>query len=213
MAELEQTNVEPVATPAAEPDAPVDDFDELLRQFTDGTAQPEQSVEQSALDQAALERERAVAENLPAYTENLQLDSRRQELRAYEQQLAAERDQKDTAAAVATIRGSLDTEKFDDVLVQSWLISQANQNPAIYQAFLDRGANPKAFQKIVDRLASDFQSKYGRGISEEATADHALIAQAVRTGAAQRGPEPAPDVGRMDDREFAEYKRSLGIYG
>src|SRR5689334_10771285 len=79
---------------AAEPDA----IDALLREYEEGTKAPEQQSDPD-LKAAELERQRVFNENLAAHTEGLQIDARKAELQTAAQQLQAEYDQRDAAAA------------------------------------------------------------------------------------------------------------------
>ncbi len=184
-------------------DAPVadTDIDALLAEFEAGT-QPQQTEQ---ISETAAERDRAFAANLNAITEGLQLDSRRQELQSYEQQLALERDQKDAAAAFETIRGNLPSEMFDDRMLDAWVNSRAASDLAIQQAWQNRVADPRTYERTLNKLAIEFGEKFRR-YEPESEVDHAAIAQAVRGAGGKTPPEPPPRFDRMSDSELARWK-------
>ncbi len=184
-------------------DAPVadTDIDALLAEFEAGT-QPQQTEQ---ISETAAERDRAFAANLNAITEGLQLDSRRQELQSYEQQLALERDQKDAAAAFETIRGNLPSEMFDDRMLDAWVNSRAASDLAIQQAWQNRLVDPRTYERTLNKLAIEFGEKFRR-YEPESEVDHAAIAQAVRGAGGKTPPEPPPRFDRMSDAEFAQWK-------
>ncbi len=199
MAEQDLTDTTDTAVDAPA-DAPVDDIDALLAEFEAGTTQPQQTVSESAA-----ERDLAIAENIRAHTEGLQLDSRRQELHAYEQQLALERDQKDAIAAFETIRGNLPAEMFDDRMLDAWVNSRAASDLAIQQAWQNRLADPRTYERTLSKLAIEFGEKFRR-YEPESEVDHAAIAQAVRGAGGKTPPEPPPRFDRMTDAELAQWK-------
>ncbi len=202
MAETE-TNVQPeVANVGGAPAAEPDPIDALLAEFEAGTAQ-QQPVEQ--VSETAAERDRAIAAHMNAYTEGLQLDSRRQELRAYEQQLALERDQKDAFAAFETIRGNLPAEMFDDRMLDAWVNSRAASDPAIQQAWQNRVSDPRTYERTLNKLAIEFGEKFRR-YEPESEVDHAAIAAAVRHQGGKVPAEPPPRFDRMSDAELAQWK-------
>ncbi len=175
------------------PGAGTDDLDALLAEFDEGT-KGDQPSDQSDPDLKAAELERIAAfnANLNAHTEGLQIDARRAELQSYEQALQLEVDRKDALAAFAEIRGDLPAELFDD--------------PAIRQAWENRATDPKSYQKVVSKLASEFGEKF-RHYQSESEIDHAAVAQAVRDSGGKIPAEPPPNFGRMTDREFRQYTR------
>lgn len=190
-------------TPAAAPATDDLDLDKLLAEFDSGTAKP--AEQPHSVDQN--ERERAVAAHLNASIENLQLDSRRAELQSYERQLAFERDQKDAAVAFETIRGNLPADLFSNEMLDSWITGQAVRDPAIQAAWQNRAADPKAYQRTLNKLASEFGEKFRR-FQPEAEVDHAAVAQAVRDSGGKIPAEAPPDFGRMSDAEIHAWKRA-----
>lgn len=189
------TDAAPVADTPTE-----DDLDALLREFDEGTA----ATNPQPIDQA--ERDRVFNDNLRAHTESLQIDARKAELQQAEQQLRAEYDQRDAAAAFAEIRGSLSPELFDDAMIDSWITSQAVRDRSIHQAWLNRGADRKTYERILNKLAGEFADKFRR-YQPEAEVDRAAVAQAVRGQGGKVPAEPPPNFARMSDAELAAWKR------
>ena len=112
--------------------------------------------------------------------------------------------QEDVSKAVSNIFRDVE---WDDDMKQAWLISKANKNPAIEKAFDNRFADPGTWQKFEKALAKEadkYRSK--TKVDEEATADHAAVAQAVRGASSTRGTaEPPPDLSKMSDAELRKY--------
>ena len=191
-------------TPASETD-----LDQLLAEFEAGTTKaPEQSVPDFQAE-AAAERERAVAENLRAHTEALQLDSKRQELEQAQEYLRAQEDARDEIEAFRAIRGELDVTDED---LQGFIVARVLKDAAINQAWQNRREDRAAYNRMVARLNGDLQlhveQQRQRFLSKEAAADHAAVAMAVRDSSAKRPPEPPPDFGRMSEAELHAWKRS-----
>lgn len=112
----------------------------------------------------------------------------------------------DMDKTIKNVRGDLDAEFFDDTFVESWIDAQARQDPRLHQAWLNRQANPKQFQKVVETLGRNFSKKYGKLPDKGATEDREAVSNAVR-GASTRAPEgQAPDFSRMSNNEFAAAK-------
>jgi hypothetical protein len=204
MAETEQiTETADVPAPEADaPAAPADELDQLLAEFDQGTAQPEQSVNPAA----ANERERAVAENLRAITEGYAIDARRQQLQTEAQALQMEIDRKDALSAFAEIRGGLPPELFDDATVDAWVSARGASDPAIQAAWQNRAADPRTYQRTLNKLASEFGEKFRR-YEPESEVDHAAVALAVKNSGGRAPPEPPPNLGRMSDSEYRQHVR------
>lgn len=210
------TNIEPETAdiPVADTPAADSDIDALLREFEEGTSRPQ--PEQPQFDPAAeaqRQASEALRDHFVAQRDKMQLDQRQAELNVAQQQIMLEQHRRDLAEAIKEVRGDLPGDFFDDQFVTTWLDARANSDPRLQEMWLQRGENPRAIKAALNRLAGEFQTKFRRLPDPVATVDHEAVAQAVRGAGGKAPPEPAPDVGKMDDREFAEYKRSLGIYG
>ena len=112
----------------------------------------------------------------------------------------------DMDKTIKSVRGDLDPEHFDDEFVEAWMDAQARRDPRLSNAWRDRRANPKGFQKVVDGLGRTFAKKYGKMPDKGATEDRDAVTAAVR-GASTRAPEgKAPDLGKMTEGEFQAWK-------
>ncbi len=199
---------EPMTEAAPEPadtavDAPVadTDIDALLAEFEAGTqVQPPEQI-----GETAAERDRAIAAHMNAYTEGLQIDARRAELRAHEQALQMEIDRKDAFAAFAEIRGNLPADLFDDGMIDAWVNAHGASDPAIRSAWENRVADPRTYQRVLNKLSAEFGERFRKYQSEDEI-DRAAIAQAVRGAGGKVPAEPPPRFDRMSDAELAQWK-------
>jgi hypothetical protein len=183
-----------------------DELDALLKEFTEGTQGNNQPADQSTNQNV---RDQAFAENLNAITEGYAIDARRDELRAAEQRLLLEQHQRDLGDAVQEVRSGLDKNLFSDGFIQTWLDSKANSDPRLQELWLQRAENPRAMKSALNKLAAEFHETYGKvsKVDEEATVDHAAVAQAVRLSGAKIPPSPPPNLGRMSNAEFRQHVR------
>lgn len=112
----------------------------------------------------------------------------------------------DMNETIKKVRGELDSTLFDDTLVEAWLDAQARADSRLSNAWVNRHANPKAFEKVVEGLGRTFVKKYGNLPDKAATEDRAVVTAAVR-GASTKAPEgAAPDFSKMSDAEFQKAK-------
>lgn len=118
----------------------------------------------------------------------------------------------DMQKTIATVRGELDPETFDEPLVEAWIDAQARQDPRLKTAWVNRHASPKQFERVVQGLARNFAKKFSRLPDRNATEDRAAVTAAVR-GASTKAPEgKAPDFKEMSDAEFNEsVKKEYGF--
>jgi len=188
------------AAPASDPF----DLDSLLAEFDQATTQ--QQTQGDQVDQNV--RDQAFAENLRAHTENLQLDSKRQELEQAQESLRAQEDAYDEAEALRAIRGDLDVIDED---VQGFIAGRVLKDPAINQVWQNRREDRAAYNRMVARLHGDLQQheeqRRQKILSREATADAEAIAQAVRGQGGRVLAEPPPNLGRMSNAEFRQHVR------
>ncbi len=197
----EQTAVDATTTPAvpgvtAGQDArnDGDDVDALLNQFKTAVPTETPTPQPKPEPKAA-----------PAATP-LQTDPAVAEVREY---LRAQ----DMGKAVSAVRGDLDSERFDDRIVESWLNVRAREDERIANAWLQRHSNPNGFKKVLATLGREFQKQYGSSPDKQATEDREAVTAAVR-GASTRAPEgKAPDYSGMNNAEFREqHKKDFGYY-
>ena len=192
---MENTDTAPDAAPQT------DALEDLLAEYDAGTQAPKPAFEP---DQAARQASEALRDHMLAQRESLQLDQRSAELRAHEQALQQEYDQRDAAAAFSEIRGSLSPEMFDDAMIDSWIAAQAARDPTIGQVWQNRAVDPKAYQRTLARLAGEFGEKFRR-FQTESEVDYAAVAQAVRGQGGKAPAEPPPNLSRMGDAEFRQH--------
>lgn len=173
---------------AGAPDARVqtDDLDTLLNEFDTSSQQTSQSAQQTQPGQTGS------GDDLKALTDQAKA------VIEQHHQVTFRRDMNET---LRKVRGSLDPEFFDDKFVEAWIDAQAREDPRLQQAWTQRHANQKQFEKVVEGLGRNFAKKYGKLPDKAATEDRAAVTAAVR-GASTQAPEPASlDVSRMSDGE------------
>lgn len=118
------------------------------------------------------------------------------------------RDMKQT---VADVRGDLDPNIFDEPLVQAWIDVQAQNDPRLAQAWVNRHAEPKKFEAVKAALGKNFAKKFSKMPDKQVTEDREIVAAAVR-GASTRAPEAkAPNYAALSDNDFqAEKDKAFG---
>ena len=201
-AQTTQTAVDTTKTPA-EPGVAADgartdgdDLDELLSKFDSDTTRP--------TPEPAKPEPTGEASDLKAVLD---------EVRELRTERNKETFRKDMDAMTKTVRGNLDPEFFDDTFMEAWIDKQARDDPRLLQAFGNRHANPKQFQKVVETLGRSFNKRYSKLPDRQATEDREAVTAAVR-GASTKAPEgKAPDYSGMNNAEFREaHKRDFGYY-
>lgn len=148
-----------------------------------------------------------------ADTANPDLRALADEVKGLRTERQQETFRRDMDAMTKNVRGDLDPEFFDDSFMEAWIDKQARDDPRLLQAFANRHANPKQFQKVVDTLGRSFNKRYSKLPDKSATEDREAVTAAVR-GASTRAPEgKAPDYGKMSNQEFREaHKKEHGYY-
>lgn len=185
----------PAQPGAAGPDArdEGDDLDKLLAEYGESQKSPPAQPEP-----------KAGTGDLQALLEPI-----KGELNEYRQH----RFRQDMDKTLHSVRGDLDSAYFDDTFVESWIDAEARKNPGLGQAWANRHAEPKKFEKVVDALGRSFAKKYGTLPDRSATADRAAVTAAVR-GASTKVPEVRPpDFTGMNNNEYREeHKKLYGYY-
>jgi len=119
------------------------------------------------------------------------------------------RYRQDMDKTVADIRGDLDPEFADNDFVEAWLDAQARKDQRLAQAWVNRNANPKQFDKVKAELGRALKAKFSKLPDRQATDDRAAVTAAVR-GASNRAPEnKAPDFSKLSDNDFQKEKDKL----
>lgn len=165
-----------------------DDLDSLLSQF-DATATPKTEPK------PAPEQAKGAAQIDP--------DKIAEQVRA---SIDAEtRLKADITSTVKTIRGELDPEVFDDAFVESWLDTQARNDPRLAQAWRDRHAKPAEFRRVAEQLGKKLAGKFSKLPDKSATEDREAVTEAIVRGSQQTAPERKPaDFSKQNNREFAD---------
>jgi hypothetical protein len=175
-----------------------DDLDTLLSEFDEGANKT------SAAAQTQPE---------PKTVTDNDLKQTYEQMRAFVGEAQGLRFRQDMDATIKDVRGDLDSDLFDADFVESWLDGQARKDPRLANAWANRSANPKAFQKVKTELGRNFQKKYGKLPDKGATEDREAVTAAVRGASTQAPASKAPDFSGMSNAEFREaHKKHYGYY-
>lgn len=167
-----------------------DDLDSVLKEFDTATkpaadSRPEQSGTEPDLKMLA------------------------EQVKGFVSEATALRYRQDMDKTIADIRGDLDPDFADNDFVEAWLDAQARKDPRLAQAWTNRNANPKQFDKVKAELGKALKSKFSKLPDRQATDDRAAVTAAVR-GATNRAPEAKPtDFSKLSDNEFQKAKEAL----
>jgi hypothetical protein len=107
---------------------------------------------------------------------------------------------------VKKVRGDLDPDVFSDTLVKAYINARADEDPRLAKAWVDRHANPKAFNRVVEQIGREFRQKLSKLPDKQATEDREAVTAAVRGASTPASPASSPDFGRMSDAEFLKEK-------
>lgn len=119
------------------------------------------------------------------------------------------RHKQDMGETVKAIRGDLDPDVFDEKLIEGWLNVQAQQDPRLAQAWLNRAANPKQFEQVKTALAKSFQKKFSKLPDRQTTEDRDAVTAAVRGSSTRATEGKAPEFGKMSNADFQKEKDKL----
>jgi hypothetical protein len=187
------TNAEPAA-PAADNGAQTSDLDTLLSSYDEQVAR--QPAPQPAIQPNG----------------NTEIAAALQEIKTFRQERALDRDNADTTKAVKDIKGELDVP---DYAVRGWLLDRAETDRAIGQIWAERDRNPRAANKLVAALKTEFAKQHAAESKKpdpEATADRIAVTAAVRGASTnQAPPDKAPAYGKMNDSEWRAELQKLGV--
>jgi len=157
----------------------VADLDTLLAEFDQGTQKPAVSQpepKQPAIDPATIERIKRVESRLL---------------------------EEDINGAVKQVFGDM---KVSPRVAKGWLDQVARENPAVAKAFLNKANDPATWNKFAKSLSKEAEKDFPVSkVDEEATADHAAVAQAVRGASTKVAAEPPPDLSKMSDAELRKF--------
>lgn len=162
-----------------------DDLEKLLAQYNEQTTQPK-------ADPVSPPPPATQQQQTPTQPDPLTM------------RLAQRIDREDIGKLVKDVKGDLDIE---DDLVEAWIDAQARKDARLQRAWLERDANPQAFQSIAKGLGREFAKRASKRIDPQATEDRAAVAAAVRGASTQRAPDtPSPNYTTQSN---AEYRRSI----
>ena len=185
--------------PAAAANAP-DELDQLLAQF---------ETKPAAVETKPTESKVATKPELPTDLKDLADWAR------------SERDRKDSETVRAdiekargVIRSQLDEigVKIPDEIMEGTIEAMARKDARIRVAWAQRGANPQAWNDVVQGMAKRIRKDFESLPNKEATEDKEAVRLAVRS-ASTRTPEPealdAKKINSMSNRDFNQLKRQL----
>lgn len=157
-------------------------LDELLSQFTEGTAKPAVSPPEPKVDTPHQEVEPLWAQDLKEKWLNESI-----------------------AEVSVDIFDGLQVSKR---AAKSWIEEMARENPKLGIAFFNRRKNPGEWKSIARALRKEAGNDFPAKEDSAAQADHDAVAAAVR-GASTKAPanEPAPKLGNMSTNEYYKYLR------
>ena len=172
-----------VAVPATQDEGASDDLETLLNEFQEETKPaPKTDKVEEAVNWINEERARKAQEEVKS----------------------------DIESAVKTIGDTLDLDvKPTARVIRGLLRDIAEDDPAIQKAFDHRYANPQAWASAQKRAARLIKEELS--IDQQTTSDRNAITSAVKSASTkQPTPEKAPNLSKMSDREFQQYKMGLG---
>lgn len=115
-------------------------------------------------------------------------------------------EREDINKLVNSVKGDADVE---DDLVEAWIDAQARRDTRLQRAWLERDANPKAFEQIAKQLGKEFAKRTAKKPDPALTEDREAVAAAVRGASTQRAPESAPPAfGGMSNVDFRNEVRN-----
>lgn len=97
------------------------------------------------------------------------------------------------------------------MIAMVWAWVQARNDPAIDAAFQNRVADPRTYQRVLNKLAGEFGDKF-RKFQSEAEIDHAAISAAVRDAGGKIQSDPPVRLGRLSDQEYRQHVRETYGY-
>lgn len=187
---VDETRV--AATPATGVDnarEDVDPLDQLLAEYDQGTKKPDPVTP---------------PENKPTPLP----DDVVQTVRFLESEVRESRREKDERAiseTVASIRGDVPTDVYDDDMIRGWLEVQAVKDPRLAEAFKQKNQNPRGWERVKGELRKALAKKAGSQIDRGATDDRAAMTAAIRGASTRASADPPPNLGRMTDAELRKH--------
>lgn len=114
--------------------------------------------------------------------------------------------------AVKTVQNVIGDGAYDNSEVEDFLWARAARDQRFQNAFLNRGVNPSAFDKVLKALGKELGQRAKNRPDPQTTSDSEAVAAAVR-GSSNRAPDTEEDfskVEKMSDVEFETWVQQQG---
>lgn len=128
-----------------------------------------------------------------------------------EKQLAEKEFQTDIVPVIKNVRGDIPQDTYDDDDVRDWLDRQARNDPRLQQAWLDRKKSPAEWAKVEKGLQRKLAAKFEKQPDKNVTEDVAAVTAAMRGTSTKTPPATPPDYSKLNNNEFANEIRKLGL--
>jgi ribosomal protein L12E/L44/L45/RPP1/RPP2 len=92
-----------------------------------------------------------------------------------------------------------------------WIDQVARERPAVAQAFINKERDPDTWKRIEKSLTKEAAKDFNFDVDRAVTEDVAAVAAAVRGASTKAPSEQAPNYSHMDNNEFRNELRKLGI--
>jgi hypothetical protein len=101
----------------------------------------------------------------------------------------------------------------DSLDAEAFLNAKALRDPRINQAYIQREANPKRWDKVEAELYKEFSKRFGKKVDKQVTESRDAVAAAVRSAstAAPQRDITQRDIETMSKSDFDDMSRKLGI--
>jgi hypothetical protein len=91
----------------------------------------------------------------------------------------------------------------DDEMVEAWIDAEARKDVRLQRAWMERDANPQAFQRIAKELGREFAKRASKKPDANLTEDREVVAAAVRGASTNKAPpSPPPNYTQMSHNEY-----------
>lgn len=165
-----------------------DDLETLLAEYEATTKKPETAATKPETTAETPKGEDAVAKRLETL----------------EKREADRQFRTDIKPAIDRVRGKIDPAVYDDDDIRDWMDREAQKDPRLAQAWLERHQNPDKFARVLDGLSRKLGDRFSKAPDAAATADREAVTAAVR-GASTKAPEgKAPDYSRMSPKDYGD---------
>ena len=175
------------------------------------SAQPDTTVDSARNDGADLDsllaqfEQQAAPRPEPVSPPVQQQQPERQQLDPNVARVLGRIEREDIGKLVSSVKGDSDIE---DDLVEAWIDTQARKDVRLQRAWLERDANPKAFEQIAKQLGKEFAKRTAKRPDPALTEDREAVVAAVRGASTNRAPDsPAPAFGGLSNVDFRKEVR------